>query len=59
MYKDQNQCIENKDVDFVITRNTKLEEYGLDASLYRCIDIATMPYEGADWTYYLYKLEYN
>jgi len=36
--------------DFVITRNRKLDE----SAPYQLVDQCTFPFEGRDWTYYLY-----
>ncbi len=43
-------------VDFVVTRDRELGSYRMDASLYECIDQATLYFEGKDRVYYLYRL---
>ena len=49
------QCITDGQVDYVVTRNRPLEEYVIDSSLYYLVDTATMPFNGNDYTYYLYR----
>jgi len=55
MWAIQRECIENGDVDFVITRRYTLDRYTPDSSQYTCVDEATFPFEGVDFTYYLYQ----
>ena len=44
-------AIRSGDAAYVITRQKKLEEDGA----YQLIDSCAFPYEGRDWTYYLYR----
>lgn len=55
MWSVQKECIENGDVDYIITRRYTLDRYSPDSSKYTCIDQVTMPFEGVDFTYYLYQ----
>lgn len=54
MEADQNQMIENKEVDFVVTRNAKLEDY-LNTTDYTLIATETFFLEDAFYDYYLYQ----
>lgn len=55
MWAIQRSCIENGDVDFVITRKYPLNRYSADASRYILVDQAAFYFEGVDFTYYLYQ----
>jgi len=55
MWAIQRECIENGDVDFVITRRYPLNRYSANSSNYTLVDEATMWFEGVDFTYYLYQ----
>ena len=55
MWTLQRECIENGDVDFVITRKYKLNRYSPDSSAYTLVDEASFYFEGVEYTYYLYQ----
>lgn len=55
MWKLQREAIESGELDFVITRRYTLDRYSPDSSKYVCIDEVTMPFEGVNFTYYLYQ----
>lgn len=55
MWSTQRQCINNGEVDFVITRRYELSRYSANADLYTLVDQATFWFEGVDFTYYLYQ----
>ncbi|MGN0999052.1 MAG: hypothetical protein ACI4PO_05820 [Faecousia sp.] len=55
MWQTQRECIQNGDVDFVITRKYPLERYSAGSKGYALVDEATFCFEGADFTYYLYQ----
>lgn len=56
MWKDQKDCIENGDADFIVTRKYQLSDYSPDSSKYRLVDQAIFPYtENSEYTYYLYQ----
>ena len=48
-------CIENGEVDFVITRKYPLNRYSADSSAYTLVDEASFYFEGYEYTYYLYQ----
>ena len=54
--KEQNQYIEGGKVDFVVTRNASLDEYGIDCTKYELNSEETFYYEGNMYTYFLYRL---
>ncbi len=54
MWNIQRECIQNGDVDFVITRTYALNQYTA-ASNYSLVDQTTFYFEGMDFTYYLYQ----
>lgn len=49
---EQDKYVKNGSVDFLVTRNLKL-----NLPNYECIDEASLPFEGYNFTYYLYKLK--
>ena len=49
MGREQRECLEEGRVDFVVTRDLDLQ-----LPLYRCVDMAGMPFEGCDFVYRLY-----
>ncbi len=51
----QKEAIESGELDFIITRRYTLDRYSPDSSKYVCIDEVTMPFEGVNFTYYLYQ----
>lgn len=55
MWAEQKKLIEGGQVDFIITRRYTLDRYSPDSSKYVCIDQVTMPFEGVNFTYYLYQ----
>lgn len=55
MWKIQRKCIQNGDVDFVITRKYTLDAYSAGTEGYVLVDTATLYFEGVDFTYYLYQ----
>ena len=55
MWTIQRSCIENGDVDFVITRKYPLNRYSVDTCQYTLVDQASFYFEGVDFTYYLYQ----
>lgn len=55
MWSTQRECIENGDVDFVITRRYPLHRYSPDSSAYSLVDETTFYFEGVEFTYYLYQ----
>lgn len=55
MWDVQRRCIENGEVDFVITRKYPLNRYSPDSSKYTLVDEASFYFEGVDFTYYLYQ----
>ena len=55
MWAEQKKVIESGEVDFIITRYYTLDRYSPDTSKYVCIDQVTMPFEGVNFTYYLYQ----
>lgn len=55
MDEDQNRCIVEGKVDFVVTRDKKLEDYNLDIENYKMVDTASMIFEGEERTYFLYQ----
>lgn len=57
MWETQYQYIEDGKVDFVITRHYPLEMYHVNHSKYELVQSATMPFEGIDFTYFLYQLK--
>ena len=57
MWKEQNACIQQGYADFIVTRQYKLEQYGIDTSKYRLVDEAEHPFDKSyTFTYYLYQL---
>ena len=48
------QLIVNQEVDFIVTRNEKLEDT-FNNIKYECIDEEEFFFEGSNWTYYLYQ----
>lgn len=59
MWAMQRECIENGEVDFVITRHYTLNRYSPRADAYELVDQATFWFEGVDFTYYLYQKTTN
>ncbi len=55
MWETQRECINNGEVDFIITRKYTLDQYTADSSGYSLVDEATFLFEGVDFTYYLYQ----
>lgn len=55
MWQIQRECVENGDVDFVITRKYTLDRYTAKADGFTLVDEATFRFEGVDFTYYLYQ----
>ena len=55
MWYRQYDCINNREVDFVITRQYPLTNYYVDPSGYELVDETTFYFEGWDFTYYLYQ----
>lgn len=56
MWEDQNACIANGETDFIVTRQYKLEQYGVDSSKYVLVDEADHPFsQNYSFTYYLYQ----
>lgn len=57
MWEEQNACIQQGAADFIVTRQYKLEQYGIDMSNYKLVDEAEHPYDkNYSYTYYLYQL---
>jgi hypothetical protein len=57
MWEEQNACIVNGGSDFIVTRQYRLEQYGIDTSKYRLVDEAQHPFDKSyTFTYYLYQL---
>lgn len=56
MWDEHKDAIENGEVDFIITRDSTLEEYSLDSRRYALICTAGMYLEGKVREYYLYRL---
>lgn len=52
MYLEQSMAVYHQKTDFVVTRSKPLKN-----EKYVCVDTATMRFEGADYTYYLYAAE--
>ncbi|MDD6200437.1 MAG: hypothetical protein PUB93_04120 [Firmicutes bacterium] len=59
MWQIQRECIENGEVDFVITRKYTLDRYIAGAGGFTLVDEATFRFEGVDFTYYLYQKNPN
>ena len=56
MWEEQNACIQNGDADFIVTRQYKLDAYGIDISKYELVDEASHPFDkNYSYTYYLYQ----
>ena len=56
MWKEQQECIENGDADFIVTRHYKLTQYSVNHSKYQLVDTATHPFDkDYEYTYYLYQ----
>ena len=55
MYAEQRRMIEEREVDFVITRGQTLDERGVDRSGYRLLLISNFPFEGKYFEYHLYE----
>ncbi len=56
MWEEHKACIQNGDADFIVTRQYKLEQYGVDCSKYRLVDEGTHPFDKNNtFTYYLYQ----
>ena len=56
MWTEQNTCIKNGDADFIVTRQYKLDAYGIDTSKYTLVDEASHPFDqNYSFTYYLYQ----
>ena len=55
MWEIQRECIQNGDVDFVITRRYTLDTYSAGSSGYELVDKAAFYFEGMEFTYYLYQ----
>ena len=56
MDQEQRRMIEERRVDFVVTRMMRLEHM-LDASGYELVETASFPLEGREFVYYLYVLK--
>ncbi len=52
--QEQDELVERKAVDFVVTKNMRLEKHIDIESKYVCIAKATQPYEGYSYTFRLY-----
>lgn len=52
MYRQVNQGLS----DYIVTRDRELGSYQVDDSLYTCVDIAELYFEGKTRVYYLYRL---
>ena len=55
MWSTQYQCIQEKTVDFVITRSYPLESYVGKYHGYQLVDQSSFYFEGVYFTYYLYQ----
>ena len=56
MWSEQNTCIVSGDADFIVTRDYRLEQYGIDTSKYILVDEARHPFDQySTFTYYLYQ----
>lgn len=55
MMEEQNDIVEQGAVDFVVTRDHRLEDYGIDASVYRCVEEIVFGDHAWQHTYYLYQ----
>ena len=56
MDEEQRRMIEERRVDFVVTRNDRLEDSEIDSTGYRLADTANIVFERELNTYYLYEL---
>ena len=59
MWQTQYEVINEKQVDFVITRKYELSHYNVKAANYTLVDTATLYFEGVDFVYYLYQVAEN
>ena len=59
MWQTQYEVINEKQVDFVITRKYELSHYNVKAANYALVDTATLYFEGVDFVYYLYQVAEN
>ena len=59
MWQTQYEAINEKQVDFVITRKYELNHYNVIASNYTLVDTAQLYFEGVDFDYYLYRVAEN
>lgn len=55
MLDGQQSYIENAEADFVVTRDKKLEDYGIKSVAYKKIDEQSLIYDNKMRTYYLYR----
>lgn len=57
MVTSQNECVEQGRTDFIVTRDTPLENYEIDSSKYELVEQMPFYWEGTEvqQTYYLYK----
>lgn len=56
MWTEQNACITSGEADFIVTRQYKLDAYGIDISKYELVDEASHPFDkNYSYTYYLYQ----
>jgi len=55
MWDTQREFVDQGQVEFVITRYYTLDRYTAYSSYYQLVDEVTFPFEGFDYTYYLYK----
>lgn len=57
MWETQYSFVQDRLVDFVITRKYTLDQYTYSSKYYQLLDTATLYYEGKEFTYYLYGLK--
>ena len=53
----QTEYVEDGKVDFVITDNKTLKDYEVKDTKYKLVLKETFPFEGSEYTYYLYQLK--
>ena len=53
----QTEYVEDGKVDFVITDNKTLKDYEVKDTKYKLVSKETFPFEGSEYTYYLYQLK--
>lgn len=57
MLEIQDEFVEERKVDFIVTRETRLEDYDVDSSSYIMIDEAELYFEEKVYKYYLYQVK--